>query len=145
MGCPDWPRCFGQWVPPTNEAYLPDDYKEVYKEKRHKKNEKLARYLSALNFKELAYQVLNEDTDPVNLQFNVTKTYIEYINRVAGVITGFFIFLSFVFSFSYFKENKSLVYLSLGNLFLVGFQGWIGSLVVSTDLLHWMVTIHMLY
>src|SRR6478735_4828751 len=98
MGCPDWPRCFGQWVPPTKESQLPEDYKEVFKAKRHIKNEKLSKYLTAFNLNRLANQVLNEETDPVNLQFNVTKTYIEYINRVAGVITGIFIFLAFIFS-----------------------------------------------
>jgi heme a synthase len=144
MGCPDWPRCFGQWIPPTKVSELPDDYKEVFKAKRHKKNEKLSKYLAAFNLNDLANQVLNEETDQVNLQFNVKKTYIEYINRVAGVITGFFIFLSFLFSFSYLKEKKSFFYLSLINLILVAFQGWIGSLVVSTDLLPWMVTVHML-
>ncbi|MFM6954510.1 MAG: COX15/CtaA family protein, partial [Sphingobacteriaceae bacterium] len=37
-----------------------------------------------------------------------------------------------------------IFFLSLFNVILIGFQAWLGSIVVSTNLLAWVVTVHML-
>ncbi len=106
LGCPDWPRCFGTWVPPTSLSDLPSQY------------------------------------DPS--QFNVLKTWTEYINRLVGVTIGLFIIATFLRSFSYRKTTPSVFYSSGIALALVLFQGWLGGQVVKTGLSEFMITLHMI-
>jgi cytochrome c oxidase assembly protein subunit 15 len=115
MGCPDWPTCFGQWVPPTDESQLPANYHQIYAERGYE-----------------------------NTQFNPVKTWTEYSNRLVGVTTGFLILLTVWSSRIYLKSDKTIFYLALGTLFLVGFQGWLGSAVVASNLKPLMITLHML-
>lgn len=115
MGCPDWPRCFGQWIPPTELSQLPPNYKEIFK----------------VQGKEIA-------------DFDAFKTWVEYGNRLIGVLIGFFVFITFVLSFFFRKQDKLIFYLSFLSFFLVGFQGWLGSIVVATDLKPFIITLHML-
>ncbi|MDX5348579.1 MAG: COX15/CtaA family protein [Hymenobacteraceae bacterium] len=143
MGCPDWPKCFGSWVPPTSVNQLPDDYLEVYKEKRISKNKKVAGYLSNIGFEAAADSIFSHPSAYIETEFNATKTWIEYINRLVGVLTGIFIFLTLLFSFVFWKSDKKIVLLSFLSFVIVGVEGWLGSLVVSTNLLPEMVTIHM--
>ncbi|MDQ3393507.1 MAG: COX15/CtaA family protein [Bacteroidota bacterium] len=144
MGCPDWPKCFGSWVPPTNESQLPENYKEVYSQKRKEKNNKIANYLEALGFSGLAFQIKNEESVSAETDFNSVKTWIEYLNRLVGVVIGLLIIATFITSFRFIGKDISIFVFSFFALVLVVVQGWIGSLVVSTNLLPWMVTVHML-
>jgi heme a synthase len=143
MGCPDWPRCFGQWVPPTSVEQLPENYKETYAEYRHKKNERFAKYLKAFGFENTANKILNDDSIKEEADFNPVKTWIEYLNRVVGVVIGFLIFLVFVYSLRYRTTKRNLTIIAFLTFVLVGFQGWLGSFVVSTNLTPWTITVHM--
>jgi cytochrome c oxidase assembly protein subunit 15 len=144
MGCPDWPKCFGQWIPPTQANELPANYKDIYAEGRHQKNIRLADYLTALGFKDLAVQLLNDKSILIEQDFNAKKTWVEYVNRLIGALIGILIFTTAVASFIYWKIDKTITLLSVLSFLLVGFQGWIGAFVVSTNLLTWLVTTHML-
>ena len=114
MGCPDWPTCFGQWIPPTSEAQLPANYHEIYAQRGYE-----------------------------NTQFNPVKTWTEYTNRLVGMTIGFLIFLTAWSSRIYLKTDKPVFYLAVTAFLLVGFQGWLGSTVVASNLKPLMITIHM--
>jgi cytochrome c oxidase assembly protein subunit 15 len=129
MGCPDWPRCFGQWVPPTSISELPANYKQVYTAQRVAKNQKLARTLAGLGFKQVAGEIFAHPTQYIETDFNATKTWIEYVNRLLGALIGIFVFVTAVVALPYWRRDRTIV--------------WLGSLVVSTNLLPIMVTIHM--
>jgi len=144
MGCPDWPRCFGSYIPPTSNEELPENYLDIFKDQRLRKNARLARTFAGLGYTQLADKITN---DPLVLQeqeFNVTKAWIEYVNRLVGVVIGLLVFANMIFSFSSWKANKMVVFAGIAIFVLTGFQGWVGSLVVSTNLLHGFITFHML-
>ncbi|GAB3778449.1 heme A synthase [Spirosoma horti] len=115
MGCPDWPKCFGRWVPPTEISQLPANYQEVYGAK-------------------LKGEVL----------FNPVKTWIEYTNRLLGVLSGFLVFSTLLASLSYLRKDKAIVWGSLISFLLIGFNGWLGSRVVATELAQYVITLHLL-
>lgn len=143
MGCPDWPKCFGQWVPPTEASQLPADYKQVYTAQRVAKNQKLARTLASLGFRQVASEIFAHPTQYIETDFNATKTWIEYVNRLLGALIGIFVFATAAVALPYLKRDQPIFWLAVASWLLTGVQGWLGSLVVSTNLLPIMVTIHM--
>ena len=144
MGCPDWPKCFDQYIPPTDISQLPADYKEKYVAGRIKKNEKFAQLLDKMGKTELASKIRNDQTIIVPEEFNPVNTWIEYVNRLFGVALGIFLFITAYVSFIYRKTATRITVLSVLNILMVGIQGWLGAVVVSTNLTQWVVTAHML-
>ena len=115
MGCPDWPRCFGQWIPPTNVSELPADFEK---------------YLQV------------QDIDHT---FNAYHTWIEYLNRLAGVMLGLFAVIQFWLLFRKRKEKKTAY--SLASAFLAGviITGLVGALVVKLNLADLSVSLHLFF
>ena len=106
LGCPDWPKCYGLWIPPMHVSELPPGF----------------------------------DVD----SFNALKTWTEYINRLIGVLVGFFIAANFLISLRYRKSKPTVTISSLLALILVLFQAWLGGQVVRSGLASGMITLHML-
>ena len=143
MGCPDWPKCFDVWVPPTSEAQLPPNYLEHYVEVRKKKNARVAKTLARMGFTDLATKIENDPSVFEPETFNFYKTWTEYINRVIGVLVGFLIFITVLVAWRTRKIDNRLFRLSLAGFIGVGFEGWLGSLVVSTNLMPSFISVHM--
>tara|TARA_A100001011_G_scaffold47918_1_gene45377 strand:- start:346 stop:1272 length:927 start_codon:yes stop_codon:yes gene_type:complete len=106
LGCPDWPKCFGRWVPPTSIEQIP------------------------------------AHIDPT--AFNIVLAWIEYGNRMLGVIVGISILLMTIIAVIYFKKNSKILFSSLLSLFLVVANGGLGAIVVSSVLNPFIVSLHMI-
>ena len=143
MGCPDWPKCFGQWIPPTDASELPADYKDSYAAGRAKKVDKFSSFLSSIGMEETAAKLKN-DPDLLNEDnFNARRTWTEYINRLFGFLAGNAMLLAFFWMLLKYRKRKLLL-LAGFNLVLMAVQAWFGSIVVATNLVPWTITVHML-
>jgi heme a synthase len=105
LGCPDWPRCFGSWVPPLSAADLPPQFDRA--------------------------------------QFNPWLMWTEYLNRLLGVSVGFLIFATLVVAIRDHRRTSRILWPTALAFVLVGFEGWLGGVVVQQDLAAWIVTAHL--
>lgn len=106
LGCPDWPHCFGSWIPPISADQLPPEFDKS--------------------------------------KFNVWQTWTEYINRLIGVTVGLLILWAAIRSVFVRKTHSGAFGAAIGALVLVAFQGWLGGVVVQSELQPWLITAHML-
>jgi heme a synthase len=90
-----------------------------------------------------ADRLLNDKSVLEEADFNPAKTWIEYFNRIVGVIIGMMIIAVAFASIKFWQKKREITIVAFISLFLVIFQGWIGSFVVSTNLTPWTITVHM--
>lgn len=144
MGCPDWPKCFGKIVPPTSDSDLPENYQELYTEKRVKKTQRFADFLQKIGFAEQADFLHNHPMIGESEKFSAIKAWTEYVNRICGVLCGFLIILNLICAFVLKPRKFSIIALCFLQLIVVLIQGWFGSIVVATNITPWVLTLHML-
>ncbi|MEN1786328.1 MAG: COX15/CtaA family protein [Bacteroidota bacterium] len=146
MGCPDWPKCFGYYIPPTDSAAL-----------EWRPNFEFMKGQVIINDEQLFVarsRFITQNTiDLSNWEpytkhdyatFNVWHTWIEYLNRLLGALAGLATLVLAIWSIPYWKKDKRLV---LGALLVVigmGFQAWLGATVVYSVLEPVKITLHML-
>ncbi len=145
MGCPDWPKCFGYYIPPT-------DIKELTWSENHEfkkgqviiKDETLLvakdNFTTSTEFDDSHWEKYTKHDYAI---FNPTHTWVEYINRLFGALAGMGCFLMAIASFKFWKQDKKITLLSWLVVFMMGFQGWLGATVVYSVLNPVKITIHM--
>ncbi|MDC0382363.1 COX15/CtaA family protein, partial [Flavobacteriaceae bacterium] len=78
------------------------------------------------------------------VSYDPVHTWVEYINRLIGVLSGIPILIFSILSFWFWKKNKWIPIISMLTLFGMGFQAWLGKTVVDSNLAPYKITVHML-
>lgn len=145
MGCPDWPKCFGYYIPPTDITEL-----QWKPEKEFKKGQVIIVDEALWTAKESFSTSTTYDSKnwaPYTKHdyaiFNPFHTWTEFINRLFGALAGLGTLIMAIASFTYWKKQKSITILSWVVVLAMGFQAWLGATVVYSVLAPAKITIHM--
>lgn len=114
MGCPDWPLCYGCLIPPISVDQLPEDYAQRYA------------------------------VEGRPAEFNAVKTWIEYVNRLLGALTGLVLVITAGLSVFVLRQRPSVVVMVFASALVLAFVAWLGAKVVDTFLAPYAVTLHLL-
>ena len=107
LGCPDWPKCFGRWIPPTDISQVPPGFDAS--------------------------------------QFNIVLAWVEYFNRLFGIWVGIAILFMVFLGLKNFRHIKQIKIPVIAVVVLLLFQGWHGSVVVSSLLEPFIVSVHLIF
>ncbi|WP_036196328.1 COX15/CtaA family protein [Maribacter antarcticus] len=146
MGCPDWPKCFGYYIPPTEASELEWEANKAYKKGQViilNETLRVARKDTTTGI-EFSAKNWEEYTKHDYAIFNPWHTWIEFINRLLGAVAGLATLLLAFASITYWKKQKKVTLLSWLVVFGMGFQGWLGATVVYSVLQPFKITLHML-
>lgn len=130
LGCPDWPKCYGGYVPPTSAEEI--DFSKINIEKFRQKAARLGRDPDTIT------------PERLKAEFDPVATWIEYINRLTSIPVGFAIVALFIASFGEIRKGRAQVFIaSIAAILLVGINAWLGRNVVISGLSPGIITLHM--
>ena len=147
MGCPDWPKCFGYYIPPTDISQILFKSNNDYLKGQMILYDKKKLLVAKSDF--ISNDIINLDNWKVYekhdyVLFNPVHTWFEFINRLLGAVLGLSILILFLFSLSSWKKKPIIFVVSLLSLLAVLFQAWLGKTVVDSNLAPFKISIHML-
>lgn len=129
MGCPDWPKCWGKYIPPTSAEQI--DVEALPIERYKEKAERYGRNPDEVT------------RESVLAEFNPTHTWTEFINRLCSLPIGVFTLLTLVMSFKFIKKKPLVPLAAFTATFLVGLNAWMGARIVYSGLQPGTITTHM--
>lgn len=130
LGCPDWPFCYGCWVPPTSAEAI--DFSKLDLEKFRKKAAQHGRDPASIT-----EESLRAEFDPV-------ATWIEYLNRLTSLPVGLSVLAMWLASGGEWKRGRPRVFVAATtSLLLVLVNAWLGARVVLSGLQPGIITLHM--
>jgi len=145
MGCPDWPKCFGYMIPPTDISTLTWESGRQFEEGNIIiRNEAL--YVANRDFtsdEEFNPRYWSPYTKHDYAIFNPLHTWVEFINRLIGALTGLPVLILALMSIAVVKRDPVVTATAWIGLFLLGFEAWLGKEVVDGNLLPHRITYHM--
>jgi cytochrome c oxidase assembly protein subunit 15 len=130
MGCPDWPKCYGRLIPPTEASEI--DFSKLDIEK----------YRSA--WQRHGHVPIEVTEETLRRDFSAQATWIEFLNRCVGMLSGLAALATLLLALFSRPRRKRLIALLFGQLILFGVVAWLGKVVVDTNLAPWKITLHMM-
>jgi len=127
LGCPDWPTCWGEFIPPTSIEQVDEAYLEKKLPRFKKSAERFGR-----NPDEITVERLLEEYDPV-------QTWIEFTNRLLALpvlLANFLLMIACL-------RSQIMPKLGVSAFALVIISALTGIVVVASGLRSGVVTIHM--
>ncbi len=122
LGCPDWPTCWGELIPPTSLEQVDFDRLDIAKFQKRDPG-------------------ITKET--LSAEFNPVHVWIEFINRLVSLPVGLFTLGTFLFSFQFLRKRPSVFIASFSALFLVLANAVMGAIVVRSGLKPGVITLHM--
>jgi cytochrome c oxidase assembly protein subunit 15 len=153
MGCPDWPKCFGYYIPPTDISTV-----QLEEGRTYTKGQMVIHH-DTLWIAESEFQYTPEfwksnfGSDAAlkvypkhqYAEFNAFHTWTEYINRLLTGLLGLPILVMTFLAMLYYKKSNDYwpVLYSVFAIVMIIFEAWLGKMVVDRNLNTSTITLHM--